>query len=95
MHNLVKEATGIDFNQFGDDLTAAKELVLKTNDICHDNQQKSYIEASQSVGHLLNEVNLSELENLIFINLQVYNGPVSFVTKKKNVPLYFVFHFEV
>ncbi|XP_019163798.1 PREDICTED: lysine--tRNA ligase, chloroplastic/mitochondrial [Ipomoea nil] len=56
MHNLVKEATGIDFNQFGDDLTAAKELVLKTIDICHDNQQKSYIEASRSVGHLLNEV---------------------------------------
>ncbi|KAL0436755.1 UNVERIFIED_CONTAM: Lysine--tRNA ligase, chloroplastic/mitochondrial [Sesamum radiatum] len=56
MHNLVKEATGIDFTKFGDDLTAAKEIVLQTLDIGRDNQNKSSIEACPSVGHLLNEV---------------------------------------
>ncbi|KAL0390390.1 UNVERIFIED_CONTAM: Lysine--tRNA ligase, chloroplastic/mitochondrial [Sesamum calycinum] len=56
MHNLVKEATGIDFTKFGDDLTAAKEVVLQTLDIGRDNQTKSSIEACPSVGHLLNEV---------------------------------------
>ncbi|KAL0369945.1 UNVERIFIED_CONTAM: Lysine--tRNA ligase, chloroplastic/mitochondrial [Sesamum angustifolium] len=56
MHNLVKESTGIDFTKFGDDLTAAKEVVLQTLDIGRDNQTKSSIEACPSVGHLLNEV---------------------------------------
>ncbi|KAL0460512.1 UNVERIFIED_CONTAM: Lysine--tRNA ligase, chloroplastic/mitochondrial [Sesamum latifolium] len=56
MHNLVKEASGIDFTKFGDDLTAAKEIVLQTLDIARDNQNKSSIEACPSVGHLLNEV---------------------------------------
>lgn len=58
MHNLVKEATGIDFNKFGEDLTAAKEVTLQTLDIGCDGQNKSSIEACPSVGHLLNEVEL-------------------------------------
>ncbi|CAA0829024.1 Lysyl-tRNA synthetase- class II [Striga hermonthica] len=56
MHNLVQEATRIDFNEFGDDLTTAKQVVLETLDICRDNQIKSSIEACSSVGHMLNEV---------------------------------------
>ncbi|CAH9070961.1 unnamed protein product [Cuscuta europaea] len=56
MHNLVKEATGIDFNQFGDDLTVAKEHVLQLVNVFGGDQQKSCIEACQTVGHLLNEV---------------------------------------
>lgn len=56
MHNLVKEATGIDFTKFGDDLTTAKDAVLQTLDISGDNKNKSSIEACSSVGHVLNEV---------------------------------------
>ncbi|GER50694.1 lysine--tRNA ligase [Striga asiatica] len=56
MHNLVQEATRIDFNEFGNDLNTAKRVVLETLDICRDNQIKSSIEACSSVGHMLNEV---------------------------------------
>nr|XP_027125236.1 LOW QUALITY PROTEIN: lysine--tRNA ligase, chloroplastic/mitochondrial-like [Coffea arabica] len=56
MHNLVKEATGIDFLKFGDDLKAAKEATLKALDYSHDNQDTFSIEACLSVGHVLNEV---------------------------------------
>ncbi|XP_015878743.1 lysine--tRNA ligase, chloroplastic/mitochondrial [Ziziphus jujuba] len=55
MHNLVKEATGIDFNELGNDLKAAKEVTLRIlGDL--DNKDKSSIEACSSLGHLLNEV---------------------------------------
>ncbi|KAK3030478.1 hypothetical protein RJ639_038784 [Escallonia herrerae] len=53
MHNLVKEATGINFIEFGNDLKAAKEVTLAT---LTDHQQKHSIEACPSVGQLLNEV---------------------------------------
>ncbi|KAL6513716.1 Lysine--tRNA ligase, chloroplastic/mitochondrial [Orobanche hederae] len=56
MHNLVQEATGIEFSKFGDDLTTLKEVVLRTLDICCDNKNKSSIEACPSIGHVLNEV---------------------------------------
>ncbi|KAL3828858.1 hypothetical protein ACJIZ3_017660 [Penstemon smallii] len=56
MHNLVKEATGIDFNEFGNDLTAAKEAALQKQDVGLDNQTRSSINACPSVGHVLNEV---------------------------------------
>lgn len=56
MHNLVKEASGIDFNELGSDLDVAKKVTLSTlgNDL--DNKDKASIEACQSLGHLLNEV---------------------------------------
>lgn len=56
MHNLVKEATEIDFNELGNDLKAAKEATLTALGIKLDNKDKSSIEACPSVGHLLNEV---------------------------------------
>lgn len=56
MHNLVREATGIDFNNFGDDLKAAKEHTRKAIAILGDDLDKGSIEACSSVGHLLNEV---------------------------------------
>ncbi|GAA0145260.1 aminoacyl-tRNA synthetase [Lithospermum erythrorhizon] len=57
MHNLVKEATGIDFVEFGDDdLKSAKEVTLKKLDTLCDNQDRYSIEGCQSVGHVLNEV---------------------------------------
>lgn len=56
MHNLVKETTGIDFNEIGDSLTTAKEVVLRTLGFDQDNKNRYSIEACSSLGHLLNEV---------------------------------------
>lgn len=56
MLNLVKEATGIDFNELGNDIKVAKEVVLRALGIGHDSKDKSSIEACTSVGHILNEV---------------------------------------
>ncbi|GFZ20807.1 lysyl-tRNA synthetase, class II [Actinidia rufa] len=58
MHNLVKEVTGIDFIELGDDLTAAKEVTIRTLGASLEHNDKCSIEACQSVGHVLNEVNL-------------------------------------
>lgn len=57
MHNLVKEATGIDFHELQNDLEGAKEVTLRTLGEL-DNKEKSSVRACPSVGHLLNEVNL-------------------------------------
>ncbi|EYU31663.1 hypothetical protein MIMGU_mgv1a003364mg [Erythranthe guttata] len=56
MHNLVKEATGIDFNEFGDDLTTAKEVVLQKLEVGCDHLNKSSIQSCLSIGRMLNEV---------------------------------------
>ncbi|MED6182557.1 Lysine--tRNA ligase, chloroplastic/mitochondrial [Stylosanthes scabra] len=56
MHNLVKEVSGIDFSEFGDDLEVAKKVTLGTLGNNLDAKDKASIEACQSVGHLLNEV---------------------------------------
>ncbi|XP_023534158.1 lysine--tRNA ligase, chloroplastic/mitochondrial [Cucurbita pepo subsp. pepo] len=56
MHNLVKEATGIDLNEFGNDLKVAKEVTLRTIGDTLEYKDKTSIEASQSIGHLLSEI---------------------------------------
>ncbi|KAI8526418.1 hypothetical protein RHMOL_Rhmol13G0305900 [Rhododendron molle] len=56
MHNLVKEVTGIDFNELGNDLRAAKEVTIMTIGTGIENKDKCSIEACKSVGNLLNEV---------------------------------------
>ncbi|XP_073040233.1 lysine--tRNA ligase, chloroplastic/mitochondrial [Primulina eburnea] len=56
MHNLVKEVTGVDFNDFSDDLTAVKEVALRALDVDGDNKVASTIEACPTIGHVLNEV---------------------------------------
>lgn len=56
MHNLVKEATEITFNELGNDLQVAKEVTLKNLGADLDYKYKSSIEACSSIGHLLNEV---------------------------------------
>lgn len=61
MHNLVKEATCIDFNKFGDDLSTAKEVAWQTLKDGGDNQNKSSIESCPSIGHVLNEVDRPNL----------------------------------
>ncbi|KAA8549695.1 hypothetical protein F0562_001287 [Nyssa sinensis] len=56
MHNLVKEATGLDFIELSNDLKVAKEVAVRTVGISLDNKDKCSIEACPSVGHVLNEV---------------------------------------
>ncbi|KAF7142361.1 hypothetical protein RHSIM_Rhsim05G0069400 [Rhododendron simsii] len=56
MHNLVKEVTGIDFNELGNDLRAAKEVTIRTIGTGIEHKDKCSIEACESVGNLLNEV---------------------------------------
>lgn len=58
MHNLVKEATGIDFNELGEDLGNAKDAVLLALQDVLEHKDKSGIGACSSLGHLLNEVKL-------------------------------------
>jgi len=66
MHNLVKEIAGIDFNEFGDDIEVAKRVTLDTLGNNLDKKDKGSIEACQSVGHLLNEVDFIH-EHPVFI----------------------------
>lgn len=61
MHTLVKETTGIDFSDLGNDLKVAKEFTLKALGAGLDNKDKSATEGSPSLGNLLNEVNLSAI----------------------------------
>ncbi|KAK3409658.1 hypothetical protein EUGRSUZ_J01764 [Eucalyptus grandis] len=56
MHNLVKEATRIDFSDFGDDLEMAKRVTLTTLGDGLDNKDKLAIGSCPSIGHLVNEV---------------------------------------
>ena len=58
MHNLVKEATAIDFNELGDDLKVAKNVTLRTLGSGLESKDKHAIAACPSVGHLVNEVNM-------------------------------------
>ncbi|KAK1354082.1 hypothetical protein POM88_047338 [Heracleum sosnowskyi] len=63
MHNLVKEATGIDFTQFGSDLKKAKDVTLSSLNMGSNNQEANSIRACQSTGHVLNE---EELQLVLF-----------------------------
>ncbi|XP_071712504.1 lysine--tRNA ligase, chloroplastic/mitochondrial-like [Rutidosis leptorrhynchoides] len=56
MHNLVREATGVDFIELGNDLNVIKEAVLNALNMGPNNQDRHLIEACSSVGRLLNEV---------------------------------------
>lgn len=56
MHNLVKESTGIDFNEMTNDVKVAKDVVIETLGSKLDSKDKFSIESCSSLGHLLNEV---------------------------------------
>ncbi|KAH9613927.1 hypothetical protein KSS87_018329 [Heliosperma pusillum] len=56
MHNLVKEASGIDFSEFGDNLKAAKEVTLTKLGNSFGDKEISAVSNCSSVGHVLNEV---------------------------------------
>lgn len=61
MHNLVKEITGINFSELGEDLKNAKDTVLLALQDVLEPKDKSGIGACSSLGHLLNEVKLLQL----------------------------------
>ncbi|XP_077212068.1 lysyl-tRNA synthetase, class II isoform X2 [Tasmannia lanceolata] len=56
MHNLVKEATGVNFSDLGTDVKAAKDIAFKILGNDQDNKDNFSIETCPSVGHVLNEV---------------------------------------
>jgi lysyl-tRNA synthetase, class II len=56
MHSLVKEATGIDFNSFGQDVESAKRAVRGLPGFVVGNSESTSLQACSSVGHVLNEV---------------------------------------
>lgn len=58
MHNLVKEATGFDFDDFNYDLKVAKEVTLSKLGSSLKSKDKIAIESCPSIGHLVNEVPL-------------------------------------
>lgn len=58
MHNLVKEATAIDFNELGDDLEVAKNVTFRTLGSGLESKDKHAIATCPTVGHLVNEVNM-------------------------------------
>lgn len=72
MHNLVKESTGIDFDELGNDLKVAKEVTLENLGGDLDYKDKSSLEACTSIGHLLNEVDLNLQSQSIILILVFY-----------------------
>ncbi|XP_062228716.1 lysine--tRNA ligase, chloroplastic/mitochondrial-like isoform X2 [Phragmites australis] len=63
MHSLVKEATGIDFYSFGQDVEAAKNAASGLPRIKVGSNESTSLQACSSVGHVLNE--RSRFENQI------------------------------
>lgn len=64
MHNLVKEHTGINFADFGDDAEAAKEAAIKALGIGSEGKDSLFIQTCPSVGHVLNEVRRQNISNI-------------------------------
>ena len=56
MHSLVKEATRIDFNSFGQDVESAKNAARGLPGIKTGSNESTSLQACSSVGHVLNEV---------------------------------------
>lgn len=72
MHNLVKEATGIDFNELRNDLEAAKKAAkgilaskLEGNDLL-------LVDTCSSIGHILNEVRGNILHFIFEMHIQFF-----------------------
>ncbi|XP_038981758.1 lysine--tRNA ligase, chloroplastic/mitochondrial [Phoenix dactylifera] len=56
MHNLVKEATGVDFNEFGNNVEDAKEVAKGILGMRSEDTDNILAQTCPSVGHVLNEV---------------------------------------
>lgn len=67
MHNLVKDATGVDFAAFGSDLTSAKEAATKLLENGNIDQDNICLDTCPSVGHIVNEVSYHYLWKFFFL----------------------------
>ncbi|KAL6966230.1 Lysine--tRNA ligase, chloroplastic/mitochondrial [Sarracenia purpurea var. burkii] len=76
MHNLVKEVTGIDFIELGNDLRNAKEVSIRTLGASLEYKDKCSIEACPSVGHVLNEIFEIEVEPKLLQPTFVMDYPI-------------------
>ncbi|KAK3163258.1 hypothetical protein QOZ80_1AG0001330 [Eleusine coracana subsp. coracana] len=76
MHSLVKEATGIDFNSFGQDVEAAKIAVRGVLGIKTGSNDRTSLQACASVGHVLNEVFETVVESTLVQPTFVLDYPV-------------------
>ncbi|KAG6535446.1 lysine--tRNA ligase, chloroplastic/mitochondrial [Zingiber officinale] len=56
MHNLVKQATGIDFYEYENNLDAAKKIAREILESRTESKDGHLIETCPSVGHVLNEI---------------------------------------
>jgi lysyl-tRNA synthetase class II len=56
MHDLVQEATGVDFESFGGDLEKARAAALEAVAAAGGNTRSPSLRTATSVGYLLNEV---------------------------------------
>lgn len=76
MHSLVKEATGIDFNSFGQDVESAKRAVRGLPGFVVGNSESTSLKACSSVGHVLNEVFETFVESTLVQPTFVLDYPV-------------------
>lgn len=76
MHSLVKEATGIDFNSFGQDVESAKRAVRGLPGFVVGNSESTSLQACSSVGHVLNEVFETFVESTLVQPTFVLDYPV-------------------
>ncbi|KAG0454975.1 hypothetical protein HPP92_023889 [Vanilla planifolia] len=75
MHNLVREATGIDFSEFKTDLKAAKEAAKMAVQAAAEDSD-ALIQACPSVGHVLNQVFESIVESKLVQPTFVLDYPI-------------------
>ncbi|KAG8071497.1 hypothetical protein GUJ93_ZPchr0006g42568 [Zizania palustris] len=76
MHYLVKEATGIDFNSFGEDVESAKNAVKGVLGIKTESSENISLQACSSVGHVLNEVFETVVESSLVQPTFVLDYPI-------------------
>ncbi|KAL6639128.1 hypothetical protein ACP70R_022858 [Stipagrostis hirtigluma subsp. patula] len=76
MHSLVKEATGIDFSSFGQDVESAKNAARGVPGIKIGSDESTSLQACSSVGHVLNEVFETVVESTLIQPTFVLDYPV-------------------
>ncbi|CAL4892034.1 unnamed protein product [Urochloa decumbens] len=76
MHSLVKEATGIDFNSFGQDVESAKSAARALPGIKVGSSESTSLQSCSSVGHVLNEVFETFVESTLVQPTFVLDYPV-------------------
>ncbi|CAN6169975.1 unnamed protein product [Urochloa humidicola] len=76
MHSLVKEATGIDFNSFGQDVESAKSAAIALPGIKDGSSEITSLQSCSSVGHILNEVFETFVESTLVQPTFVLDYPV-------------------